>query len=387
MVQRVATSPQPNEASANTRDGTQRVLLRSSLVRYGIALIALFIFSFAIVVLLPEISFIVVFTISTGIALIPALFAQVFLARGRMVAATFLRSFISHSLFAYVFLFTVVSIPAAGPYTSAVPPVLVFVNAVALRRFGGIVTRKGTVSKVPVGLVANRLSSALFLFLLYQLTVFAFQVQFLGYPFLYASIACAIFSTAPLIAFSESTKRYREAGHYLLRSSAKWTVVAFLVGVASAILSYPGASAYTYLAVLVLTGVVVGYVGIRIYSLGASQLQRIQQDIYKKHAHEIVLVNDESFDYLRQAIEEFVKTGKNERLIIALTGLLTNAGLDYGEINNQLSLLTSYEIPPIFRSSYLSMAHSLEVELQKRLGIVQVLLKSLAQKTSSVQRI
>jgi hypothetical protein len=186
-----------------------------------------------------------------------------------------------------------------------------------------------------------------------------------------------------LIAFSNRTKSMHEAGEYLMRSSARWTAAAFLIGVAAAILSIPGANVYTYVLVLLMSAAVLCYVGIRIYSFGSSRLQSVQDELYRKHAYEVNLVSDESFDYLRGAMAQFVRSGSKGDLIIALTNLMTNAGMDYPEIKADLEMLLSYELPEIFRFSFTSLKKSLELEMQRRIAILQLLMNAITAEVSA----
>lgn len=348
--------------------------------KYISAIVILVALSFAIILEEPGYDIIGIITLATAIALVPYLGSKIYRARGKIATGLFLGSYVAQSVFAFVFLFGLAGLPYVVPqFSEGLPALLVFINAILLWRFGGMFPRAG--ASVPLGMFANNIGGALFLFLIFQL--FAFFAVWAGYAFLYAAIAYGALSVSPLIAYSNRFSGLRNAGEYLLNSTARWTAVAFLLGLAATILSIPGANIYTYVVVLVIAAIVLGYVALRIYSLGSSRLQSLQENLYSKHAHEVLLVTDESFDYLRAAIEEFVKTGSKSDLTIALANLLTNAGMDYGQIRSALHLLSSYELPEIFRSSYLSLGKTLELEMQRRIGIVQLLMNSVAAEASA----
>jgi hypothetical protein len=242
-----------------------------------------------------------------------------------------------------------------------------------------MLTRSGTA--VAGGMSLGRLGGALLLFSIFELI--GIYVIWVGYPFLYAALAYGVLSISPLIAFSNRFQSLHAAGEYLVHSSARWTAVAFLLGIAAAILSIPGANLYDYVVVLILAAMGLTYVGLRIYSLGSSRLQSIQQDLYHKYEHEVNLVSDESFDYLRAAVAEFVRAGSKGDLTIALTNLMTNAGMDYLQIRADLVPLSSYDLPNVFKFSYLGLKKSMQLEMQRRIGIVQVLMTNVSAEASA----
>jgi hypothetical protein len=344
--------------------------------KYCLAIAVLIVISFLIIGDLPQIDLIAIVTFATAIALVPAMGGEIYSRRGKGTASTVLRSFAAQSVFAFILLSGLASLPStAGLFGYLEPALLVLTNSIILWRAGGIITTSD--KNVPTGMFIGKIGGALFLLFAFQL-IAILLIVWVGYPFLYAAIAYGALSIAPLIAYSERTKSWHESGEYLLHSTARWTFAAFLIGVASALLSAPGANTYTYLVVLFLAGSVMFYVGLRIYSFGASRLNAVQDELYRKHLHELNLVTDENFDYLRAAMARFVGTGIKDDLIIALTNLLTNAGLNYDEIRIQLTMLTTYQVPEIFRLSYLSLKHSMEIEMQRRIGILQSMMGMIA---------
>ncbi len=352
---------------------------RVSEAKYVTSILVLIVLSVSIFLFIPPLSILAVVFLATAFGLVPTLVAAVY-ARKRQGTAVFLRSFASQSVFALVFMFGLTSLRYGGSdFALVVQPILVFTNAILLWRVGGMLTRSG--AAVLGGMTLNRLGVALLLFSIFQLI--ALWIVLVGYPFLYAAIAYGVLSISPLVAFSNRFKSFKAAGEYLVHSSERWTAVAFLLGIAAAILSFPGANIYSYVVVLILSAIGLTYVGLRIYSLGSTRLQSIREDLYRKHQHEVSLVSDESFDYLRAAIAEFVRAGLKGDLTIALTNLMTNAGMDYSQIRGDLVPLSSYDLPNVFKFSYLGLKKSMELEMQRRIGIVQVLMTSISAEASA----
>jgi hypothetical protein len=241
-------------------------------------------------------------------------------------------------------------------------------NALILNRFADLLI--ASKKDQAAGLCAKRLATALgiaFIAALISLSPLGF---FVGYPLYYSALAYAILSIGPLIAYSKATVAYREAGLYLMRSSLLWTTIAFFIGVAALALTFLQNNVIVYTVIIAMGAIAITTVGFRIYSLGASKIAKETQEVYQKHSHKLQVMQDESFDFLRSNVEEFIRTGRKENLLIALTTLLTNAGFTFELSEPLLRELANYEVPPIHKIPYLSIKNSLALEIEKRTQLV-----------------
>jgi hypothetical protein len=304
----------------------------------------------------------------------------------RELAGTFLKSFVAQSTFIFFIFDSSFSILLITRSTFAYSlsffllPLLFVSNALLLNRFADkIISGK---KNQAVGLAAKRLAISLGVAFFASFLSFSFFTQVIAYPLYYSALAYGILSVSPIIAYSKQTENFQEAGLYLMRTSLQWAIVAFFVGVVAQVLAFFQNNIIAYAVIVTLVAFIIGAVGFRVYSLGATRIAAEAQEVYQKHVHQFMVVQDESFDFLRNNINEFVKTGRKENLLIALTTLLTNAGFSFERSQALLSRISSYEIPAIHKIPYLSMKKSLELEIEKRSILIKDTLNLIAQETS-----
>lgn len=385
--------PAPSNISAEAK--TQRKLLYSKLFHYVPIVGILFGASIASDIFLLRspatfglgaLIFVLCLPTSFGLAFYFA--GNIFQIYHHDLVATIFKSFVAQSSFAFLILDSLFSIAILVSvsnliFASYFLPLYFLANAIILNRMGGILINGK--NDQHVGLMIKRLAltfAILFLAFLFTLSIL---LVWLGYAMYYAGFTYGILSISPVIAYSKRTENFREAGKYLMKSSITWTVLAFFIGIGAYILTFFSNNIIAYAIVLTLGAILIGVVGLRVYSLGAKRIEKETLDVYQRHSRQIAIVPDQSFDFLRKNVNEFVSTGKKENLLIALTTLLTNAGLSFDQSESLLREIARYEIPPMHTIPYLIMRKSLELEVQKRITLVNETFNSITEKIGVVR--
>jgi hypothetical protein len=325
-----------------------------------------------------------VFSLPTAIAIASYFVGVISEIYDHELTATFFKSFVAESAFIFFILDSSFSILSLVGFSFALSPFLLpllyLSNALFLNRFADkvIAGKKDQAA----GLAAKRLAIALGVAFFASFLSLSFFTQVIAYPLYYSALTYGILSVAPLIAYSKRTANFREAGLYLIRTSLQWTIVSFFVGVTALILTFFQSNFIAYALVVTFAAIMIGTVGFRVYSLGASRIEKETQDLYKKHSHKILVVQDENFNFLRNNVNEFIRTGRKEILLIALTTLLTNAGFSFERSQALLNNISNYEVPAIHKIPYFSMKKSFELEIEKRARLINDTFNMIAQETS-----
>ena len=292
--------------------------------------------------------------------------------------------------FLYIFLEGIVAVIgtslgvlAAEDFANFIPSILVFVSSFLVYGFGNRLVADRT--RYAAGLSVRKVSGALVLFS-FGLALSAWPpASWLQYTFTYPAVVLLAFSVSPLIAFSKSSS-YRNAGMYLLKSSDRWTAIAGLIGFAVSLLSIPKPPSwdyYIFVFVLVMSGLVICYVGFRVYSLGSERIRRVNQEIYSKYQHKLETNFRQDFDFLYSAGENFLIDGEPGRLLVALTLLLSNSGREYDECARLLEPLIRYKAPPVYEYNVFGLRSALEEEADRRLGIFNMVMSDLSRVTTA----
>jgi hypothetical protein len=361
----VAQKLQPKKAEPEN-------LLGPLALKYAIAIAVLLVVSYFLIISGLSIGIFYVFTLPTGLALVPHFFGRILEIRKHALSGHFVRDFITPSTFA-LFFFSSLGIALSGflgssftYYALGFPAILLLANWLMLSNFGDSVIATG--ENVAQGIVAKRFSSALGIFLLYYLSSISPTYSWLRLTFLFPAIVYGALAFAPLFALQRKGS-YGEDATYLMDSAAKFAVVAAGVGfVFSIFLLFP--SVYFFVAIVVFAGVILAFAGYKFYSLGAMRINAVEQELYQKHYHKLNLTDDDNFAFVKGPIGEFIATGRKGNLIIAFTALLTNAGIEAGEIMQTLEFLSMYEIPAVFSYQGLNLRRALEQQVLFRIGVV-----------------
>ena len=126
----------------------------------------------------------------------------------------------------------------------------------------------------------------------------------------------------------------------------------FGLGVLYAILTIPKDPQYnTYIlaASLAVVVAIVSYVSYRAYKGGSSSIDSIIDEVYEAHKRSSAMVETPEARYLMDAVEQFVKRGRKEDLVMYLTYIMSARGLEYPEIRNILSEIIDYVDPYVAR--------------------------------------
>jgi hypothetical protein len=350
---------------------------KATAARYVLGICALLVTSYSLFTFLQPLFFLILITLPTALALVPLFFARLLARRGYFYWAAFLRSFMAPFAFALFFVLSGELVlaayygsPAVGLVSSLFLAIVFSIGAMLLHIFSSNAS-KNFAQHQSTSLFFDRVAGALALLFIFALVSPFAPVSWLGYPFLYSGIAYGALSISPLLASSSSRwPSLREAGLYLMHSTGEWSTVAFLVGFAAGILSLTLASVYTFVAILIIAVLGISYVGIKVYSLDMKRIETMQQQLYEKHSNEMKLVTNQDFDYINKAAREFVVTGRKGNLLVALSSILANAGVNFAGSKVVLEKLINYEIPPIYKFSDISLKKGLEIEMKTRMEIV-----------------
>jgi hypothetical protein len=370
---------------------SQRSVLYSKMVRYIPAIVvslAAFVVS-SVLLSNPNFNFavnalILVLSLPVTLGLITYFIGIVLEIYNHELSGEFFKSFVAPSAFVFFALdalFSILSLlSAAFLFSLFLVPLLLLANALILNRFADTII--GGKQDQPFGLAAKRLAIALGIAFFASFLSLSPPTMWIGYPLYYSSLTYGVLSVSPIIAYSKQTENFKEAGLYLMRTALQWSVVAFFIGIAALVLTFTQNNILVYAVLITFGAIVIGIVGFRIYSLGAARIAKESQAVYQKHIHNLTIIQDESFDYLRNNVNEFIRTGRKENLLIALTSLLTNAGFPFERSAALLGDLSNYEIPAIHKIPYLSMKKSFEMELDRRARLINGVFSSIAQEAS-----
>jgi hypothetical protein len=370
------------DSQTQITSGAASVNRAGILARYVLGICALLVTSYSLFAIFQAFFFLIVVTVPVALSLFPLLIGEFLSWRNHPILSSFFRTFGAAATFAFAFLLSGVLVLFAydNPFATLLQtffyaPLFAF-DAIALHQFATKISK--TVSDAqPLAMSLTKVSGALGLLFMYALVAPVPSVSWAGYPFLYSGVVYGALSLGPIIASSKRTESYREVGLYLMHTTGQWSTVAFLVGFAAGLLTLTLGNIFGYIAVLIMVGFGVSLVGYKIYSLDTRRLDSIQQEIYKKHEHELRLVSGEDFAYLGRTAREFVYSGRKGHLLVALTTLLANAGVEYSASRLLLESLINYEIPPIYKYSEAPMKKALEDQIIVRMNIVNTTIASM----------
>jgi len=393
VVQEIPPATQNQKTSTDSSGAAKesRSSSRPDVLRYAPAAVVLF--GLTIFLLFTNLIDLIIITLPVAVAVSTVLIGKIFSNRNRPTLGALFRTYICPAS-SFSFFFVAIALagiayipayvfdPVLNGYLVALPAIVLLFNAAFLNSFGNWLV-KTRVSDQYKGLVIKRVAGGLAFFFFFVLASGFPPYNYFGFPFLLSGIAYSILAVSPVLAFSNRFTQYSQSGQYLMNSTGQWTAVAFLIGIAGAIISLPFSNIYTYVGVLILAMIGVGYIGARMYALGSERLNKIQQEVYQKHVHQLQIVNSPDFRFLGNATEAFVSSGHKENILIALSTLLANAGLEYNESSLLLSNISNYEVPPIFRIAGLSVKKGLEYEIQRRIAIMNATMIDISQRVSS----
>ncbi|WP_069807235.1 hypothetical protein [Vulcanisaeta thermophila] len=210
-----------------------------------------------------------------------------------------------------------------------------------------------------------------------SLILYAFSILFklvykpLSYPFMISSIAAGLLSLTSLV----NTTLDSEVLDNVVKSSGGVTASFFGIGLLYALLSIPKPpiwNTYILMVFVILASLVIIYTGYRAYTGTASFIERVEEEVYEAHKREVNLVESPELTPLIRAVEEFIKHGNKEELLVYLTYLLSNNGYEFEEIRDRLGRLMDYSSIKV-QGARVSR-RVIEAEVMERISLVNELL-------------
>lgn len=375
------TSPDISAKSDRRRE------LRDAALIYGVPFAILVVLSaFVIPIFLPAYSGLDVLFIPLTAALIVALIGRIISVSNHRFVGQFVTSFVSGIVFFYLFLVlsdsllgTVLGLGVAADFANFSLGILVFISGVLLYRFSSRVLASDL--NYLYGVFTRRLSTPLIL-LSIGMTFAAYgptaPIQFI---FTYPALSSFILSFAPFLVHSKRPD-LQDAGIYLLKTSSMWSFVAGLIGIGAAVLAIPKPPSLNFdlfVGLLIAVGIAIFYVGYKIYELSSWRIEAIRQSSYEKYKHELIANFHHDFDFLWNSTREFVSGGQAGHLMIALTILLTNAGIGYDECSKLLDPLVSYKPVSLYDYNIFELKKRVGADIQTRIAIVNGVFRSISQ--------
>ena len=166
------------------------------------------------------------------------------------------------------------------------------------------------------------------------------------YPsFLYLAIASLIFSFFPILSNSSNSFN-RNMGEYISSRYIKWDIAAFILGFFQGIIAVPKpASENSDILIILLFLIVIAVVaGIwSTYKAAAENIVYSQLGFYEKFKKRDNVISDIGVDYMSKAIDEFVATGRKDKLILSITSYLTKLNNSEMKVEEYLKGILNYK--------------------------------------------
>ncbi|MGC8506214.1 MAG: hypothetical protein ACP5NK_05860 [Thermoplasmata archaeon] len=206
------------------------------------------------------------------------------------------------------------------------------------------------------------------------------------YPFEFTAVALLPFTAGPFLLASEKLET-ASAGKYMHDSMGKWATMGFMLGVMISILYIPKPSAlnaYIFIFFLIVIVLVFLYIMIKVYSSSSRRMDSITANVFGKFKHSVNIYGDQRFQDIVGSVDQFIRDGKKDSLLIQLTILLNSMEMDYQKINHILAPILNYEVPFGIRYGILNLREEIEVEIAKRKSIVEQTVRNISVNSSGV---
>jgi hypothetical protein len=289
-------------------------------------------------------------------------------------------------LFTGIFDFTFLSLYKPTSYLFEFFGVFLFFYAINLKAYGGsmISSRISTVGGRSAGIIG----SSAFLASLGLLTA-SLPLSYLPvfqYPFEFTSLALLPFSIAPfLLASNNEGTSY--AGKYMFDSMIKWSALAFMLGIMLSVLYIPKPAylnGYIFIFFLLVIVLAFIFVMVKVYSSSSRRMDAITANVFEKFRHNVRIYADQRFQDVVSSVDQFIRDGRKESLLIQLTMLLNSMEIDYRRISTILAPITEYEAPFGIRYGIFNLKSEIEAEISKRKTIVEQTVKNISSNSSGV---
>lgn len=306
-----------------------------------------------------------------------ALVGQLLLLYERKLAGTVILIAGFWTFFLFLLDFSVFYPPLSVQEQALILPMFLVEESIVLAYFSSKAVRNG--SLYYSGLMIGNLSESMFVA---SLGYAAFEYSPLrAFSYFFIPVAVTLF----FLSFSAPLMKSRHdgastLGRYLARSSGRLTGISVWIGILLLIYEYPKPAyldSYILLAVLLIAVILIVRISWKTYSATSSKIWRTSNEIYSKHKHSDVLLPDNSLNAAMDAVNEFVRKGEKEKLIVTLTMILTNSGFSVEECNSVMRSLISYKIPDALIFKTFAVKSRLEREIRLRDQIVKEVVSSI----------
>lgn len=169
-------------------------------------------------------------------------------------------------------------------------------------------------------------------------------------------------------------------GRYVIKSGDRLPTTAAGIGALLVAYAYPKAGYLNDIllsAVVIVTALVIIAVVWRIYATTSERVHKLSDEVFTKHKKSMTVFSDTSLDFVTDSVNEFRVSGKKEKLIIALTMILTAAGHTLEECNVVLRSLILYTAPDPLIYKKMSVRLRVSHDVGIRDGIIKEILKEM----------
>ncbi|ABW01742.1 hypothetical protein [Caldivirga maquilingensis] len=253
----------------------------------------------------------------------------------------------------------------------ALSSLILLVSAVMINRLGSSLS----LTSINIGDFLKKLSISIALFSLSALMGLAYRP--LMYPFLTSSLAALVLSSTALIN-AQPGKGAGNAVLYLRNSYGSIVAAFFGLGVFYMVLAIPKSpilNVYVLAVSILLTLALVAYISYRAYVAVSRDIEKIVEEVYEAHKREVKVIQVPELKYFNDAVEDFIKYGRKDKLIAYLSYMMASGGFEYNEVIDVLSSLFNYQYSP----DKLYDRFSVEEEITRRINALNDVLSSMTQ--------
>jgi hypothetical protein len=327
----------------------------------------------ALLILLTPVGFYILFILSMPIAVSLAitLINEVRASRGR---PWFIGRQVNDAAYTVLTLLMALGTFLAIPIYDAkvaLASLLLLASAVMINRLGS----SYSLTNINVGEFLRKMAVTVALFSLASLFGLAYRP--LTYPFAISALAALALSFTALIN-AQPGRGIGNAVLYLKDSYGGIVAAFFGLGLFYMALAIPKPPAYNIyiLAVsIVLTLVLVTYISYRAYTVASSDVEKMAEEVYEAHRREVKVIQVPELKYFNEAVDEFVKYGRKDKLLTYLAYMMASGGFEYNEVLEVLAELIDYQYSP----NKLYDRFSIEEEITRRINMVNNVLNMMAQ--------
>ncbi|WP_291999022.1 hypothetical protein [Caldivirga sp.] len=253
----------------------------------------------------------------------------------------------------------------------ALSSLVLLAAAVMINRLGTSIS----LTSVNAGDFLKKLSTSVALFSLSALVGLGYRP--LMYPFLTSSLAALVLSSTALIN-AQPGRGVGNAVLYLRNSYGSIVAAFFGLGIFYMVLAIPKSpmlNVYVFAVSILLTLALVAYISYRAYVAASRDIEKIVEEVYEAHKREVKVIQVPELKYFNDAVEDFVKYGRKDKLLVYLSYMMASGGFEYNEVIDVLSSLFNYQYSP----DKLYDRFSVEEEVTRRINTLNEVLSSMTQ--------